>query len=228
MRSAQSLGPDLWAGGVEHVHRGCGDRAQPCPVCLSGEGPLLTTTTIDASHARGTTTASPWARCIRWMARITGRCERSLLAGPPKTMRALTTRVGELTRRHVGHRLGIGPEATSWPSGRGAPIAASDAVYPSYVSANRDEDVFDEPLLFDIARESNRHLGFGLGVHFCLGAHRDRQPLRGTPTRLHSVELAGEPQFTARRWSEDSSACRSDTRRSHMKGRTALIPGSPG
>ena len=61
-----------------------GDRAQPCPVSQWPGDRLLTTTTIDASHAGGTTTASPWARCIRWMARTTGRCERSLLAGPPE------------------------------------------------------------------------------------------------------------------------------------------------
>lgn len=37
-------------------------------------------------------------------------------------------------------------------------------------SANRDEQVFDNPEELDIAREPNRHLGFGFGLHYCLGA----------------------------------------------------------
>ncbi len=38
------------------------------------------------------------------------------------------------------------------------------------MSANRDERVFDRPFEFDIARSPNKHVGFGAGVHFCLGA----------------------------------------------------------
>jgi cytochrome P450 len=84
---------------------------------------------------------------------------------------------------------------------RGVPVAAGDAVYLSYPSANRDEDVFDEPFRFDITREPNRHLAFGLGVHFCLGAALARIEISSLFAellpRLRSVELAGEPLFTA-------------------------------
>ena len=39
-----------------------------------------------------------------------------------------------------------------------------------YPSANRDEDVFDDPFRFDSARSPNEHVAFGFGTHFCLGA----------------------------------------------------------
>jgi cytochrome P450 len=53
---------------------------------------------------------------------------------------------------------------------RGQTIGASQPVVVWLASANRDEEVFPEPETFDITREDNRHLTFGLGVHFCLGA----------------------------------------------------------
>ncbi len=45
-------------------------------------------------------------------------------------------------------------------------------------SANRDGSVFDRPDEFDIARKPNPHLGFGQGVHYCLGANLARLELR--------------------------------------------------
>lgn len=84
---------------------------------------------------------------------------------------------------------------------RGIPIAAGESVLLSYVSANRDEDIFDDPFRFDVAREPNKHVAFGYGVHFCMGAALARMEVNSFFTellpRLKSVELTGDPQFIA-------------------------------
>jgi cytochrome P450 len=83
----------------------------------------------------------------------------------------------------------------------GVPIAAGESVLLSYVSANRDEDVFDDPFRFDVGRDPNKHLAFGYGVHFCLGAALARMEVNSFFTALlpglKSIELAGDPQFVA-------------------------------
>ena len=80
-------------------------------------------------------------------------------------------------------------------------IAAGESVLLSYPSANRDEDVFDDPFRFDVTRDPNKHIAFGYGVHFCLGAALARMEVGSFFTellpRLESIELAGEPQHVA-------------------------------
>jgi cytochrome P450 len=49
-------------------------------------------------------------------------------------------------------------------------IPRGDIVVPVLLAANRDPAVFHQPDVFDIGRTPNRHLGFGHGIHFCLGA----------------------------------------------------------
>jgi cytochrome P450 len=84
---------------------------------------------------------------------------------------------------------------------RGIPIAAGDSVLLSYVSGNRDEDIFDEPFRFDVGREPNKHLAFGYGVHFCMGAALARMEVNSFFSellpRLKSIELNGDPELTA-------------------------------
>jgi cytochrome P450 len=84
---------------------------------------------------------------------------------------------------------------------RGVPITEGESVLLSYPSANRDEDVFDEPFTFDVGRDPNRHLAFGFGTHFCLGAALARIEIRALFAellpRLESIELAGRPEWTA-------------------------------
>jgi cholest-4-en-3-one 26-monooxygenase len=81
---------------------------------------------------------------------------------------------------------------------RGTPMKEGDQVVMWYVSANRDEDVFDEPYAFDVARDPNPQIAFGGGGnHFCLGANLARMELRlifeEIAHRLPDMQLAGEP-----------------------------------
>jgi len=83
----------------------------------------------------------------------------------------------------------------------GVPVKRGEAVLLSYPSANRDEEVFDDPFRFDVGRDPNRHLAFGFGVHFCLGAALARMETRAMFAellpRLESIELAGRPEWMA-------------------------------
>jgi len=60
--------------------------------------------------------------------------------------------------------------------------------------------VFTEPSRFDVGREPNRHLGFGSGVHFCLGAALARMEVdtffSQLIPRLTAIEVVGEPKFS--------------------------------
>ena len=79
----------------------------------------------------------------------------------------------------------------------GQAIRAGDKVALVYTSANRDEAVFDRPQDFDIRRTPNPHVSFGIGTHFCLGAHLARLEARVFVEELlrafGTVEPAGEP-----------------------------------
>jgi len=69
----------------------------------------------------------------------------------------------------------------------GVRIAAGDKVTMWYGSANRDEDKFDNPWLFDVTRNPNQHVGFGGGgAHFCLGANLARREIAVVFEELHN------------------------------------------
>ncbi|MBJ17925.1 MAG: cytochrome P450 [Deltaproteobacteria bacterium] len=84
---------------------------------------------------------------------------------------------------------------------RGQKIQKGDRLVLFYASANRDEEAFEAPDELHLDRFPNRHLGFGIGEHFCLGAHLARMTsgslFRELATRLEHVELVGEPSRTA-------------------------------
>jgi methyl-branched lipid omega-hydroxylase len=69
---------------------------------------------------------------------------------------------------------------------RGTPMRAGDKVSMWYCSANRDEQVFDNPWLFDVSRTPNPQIGFGAGgAHFCLGANLARREIKLAFQELH-------------------------------------------
>ena len=80
----------------------------------------------------------------------------------------------------------------------GHELKEGDKVLLYYWSADRDEEVFTDPLRFDITRDPNPHVGFGgPGPHFCLGAHLARREItvmfRELFRRMPDIHAAGEP-----------------------------------
>jgi cytochrome P450 len=79
---------------------------------------------------------------------------------------------------------------------RGVRISAGDQLALYFGSANRDEEVFDDPFAFRIDRRPNPHLAFGFGEHFCMGAQVARVELetifRHLLARLEAFDVAGE------------------------------------
>ena len=87
----------------------------------------------------------------------------------------------------------------------GQTIRRNDKVLLWYASANFDEEVFLDPLRFDIGRSPNEHVTFGAGgPHFCLGAHlaqlEIRVMLEGLTRRLPGLRLDGSVERLASNW----------------------------
>ncbi|MBI4515462.1 MAG: cytochrome P450 [Deltaproteobacteria bacterium] len=113
-----------------------------------------------------------------------------LLAAP-----SLTPTAVEEMLRWVSPVIEFRRTATCDAELRGQRIRAGDKVIMFYVSANRDEEVFENPDCFDVGRTPNDHLAFGIGEHFCLGANLARLEIRvmfeELLRRLPDLELAG-------------------------------------
>lgn len=82
----------------------------------------------------------------------------------------------------------------------GRAIAKGDWLMLSYLSGNRDEEVFDTPDAFRLDRPANKQLAFGFGPHLCLGQHLAKLEMQilfeELLPRLSAVSLAGEPAWT--------------------------------
>jgi len=83
----------------------------------------------------------------------------------------------------------------------GQSLKAGDKLLLLYPSANRDEDVFPDPFRFDVERQPNEHVAFGVGTHFCLGNSLARLELvcmvEHVMRRLPDLELVdpAEPAY---------------------------------
>jgi cytochrome P450 len=97
-----------------------------------------------------------------------------------------------------------GPANTSTLRFTTEPVRVGDVTIPEHelvlvspASANRDPAKFGEPDRLDVTRDATGHLGFGHGIHFCLGSHLARAEaeiaLRKLLERFRDWELAGEP-----------------------------------
>jgi cytochrome P450 len=129
---------------------------------------------------------------------------------------ALAERPGLLAKIHADPALipGLVDEAIRWVTPvkhfmrtatrdyelRGQTIKAGDWLMLAYLSANRDEEVFEEPFEFRLDRPPNKQLAFGFGAHVCLGQHLARLEmsilLEELLPRLKTIEIAGETKWT--------------------------------
>ena len=92
-------------------------------------------------------------------------------------------------------------QATSDYELRGKTVKAGEDLVLFYCSANRDEDVFEDPFTFDVGRSPNRHLGFGWAEHYCLGAHLAKASMTALVEemikRVDWIKTADERTYTA-------------------------------
>jgi pimeloyl-[acyl-carrier protein] synthase len=81
----------------------------------------------------------------------------------------------------------------------GTPVKAGDEIVLVLGAANRDPDAFPEPNRLDVTRDARHHVGFGGGIHSCLGAALARLEaqvaLSALLSRFASIELAGTPVY---------------------------------
>jgi cytochrome P450 len=112
-----------------------------------------------------------------------------------RTDRSLMPTAVEELLRYVTPVIHFRRTATEDTEVAGQAIEAGQKVVVYYVSANRDETVFPDPDTFDVSRSPNEHLAFGVGPHFCLGAHLARLEIRTMFNELLDkvpvLELAG-------------------------------------
>jgi len=89
----------------------------------------------------------------------------------------LPTAIEEMVR-WVSPLLNMRRTATEDVEIQGTTIKQGEQVLLMYAAANRDERVFERPQEFDITRNPNPHVSFGIGTHFCMGANIARLELR--------------------------------------------------
>lgn len=201
----QALGEALWSLTefakelAAHRQRHPGDDLMSALVAAEIDGERLTHDEIAAFFVLLSVAGNDTTR------HTTSHAMRALTENPDQRARlladldrALPTAVEEFVR-WATPVLTFRRTATRDTELRGQPIAAGEKVVLFYHSGNRDEEVFERPWEFDVAREPNRHLGFGGGgPHYCLGASLARTQLRslfGELLRVLPDIEVGEPEL---------------------------------
>ncbi|KIF69555.1 cytochrome P450 [Streptomyces sp. AcH 505] len=122
------------------------------------------------------------------------RLQEALAAGDTGL---LATGVEELLRYDGPVELATWRYATEPLTVGGVAVATGDPVLVVLAAADRDPARFDDPDRLDLARSDNQHLGYGHGIHYCLGAPlarlEGRTALATLLTRLPDVRLAEDP-----------------------------------
>jgi cytochrome P450 len=128
-----------------------------------------------------------WALCDHPDERARLQADMSLIDSAVEEVLRWTSPLHHMARR-----------ATTEVEIRGQLMQPRDSVLMWYPSANRDEDVFDDPYRFDITRSPNDHLAFGHHEHFCLGAGFAKKEIRVMFEELFArypdIQLNGQPQ----------------------------------
>jgi len=197
VRITNEVGPYLW----ELL---CARRADPTDDLLS----LLATAEVDGqplddgmaiTHAltllaAGSETTQSLIAGIAWCL-SEFRDQSALVFADP----ALVSAAIEETLRWWTPVMSMARQAVADVELREKTIRAGDGVLLLYAAANRDEDQWgNDADRFDLLRpETSRHLGFGFGEHFCLGAHLARQEARvlleELTARVAALEVVGAP-----------------------------------
>lgn len=113
----------------------------------------------------------------------------------------LAARATEESFRYLGAVRGTGRFASEDIEYRDVLFPAGTLVFPSFVGANHDTELYDEPNLFDITadRGSVGHLTLGFGLHYCMGANLARAELQEALTilarRMPNLRLDGEIEW---------------------------------
>ncbi len=120
---------------------------------------------------------------------VFGNGMHALLSHPDQQRRVTSGEVGAATALEELIRFDAPLQmfertATADVEVAGTTVHAGDVVACLMGSANRDPEVFEHPDAFDVGRDPNPHVGFGMGLHFCLGAPLARVELEITVRRL--------------------------------------------
>ena len=126
------------------------------------------------------------------------RAAQSLVLAPPREDAGLVAPAAEEMIRYDSSLQIFERTATRPVEVHGTVVGRGEKIAALLGAANRDPAVFADPDRFDVGRTPNPHLGFGAGIHFCLGAPLARVEVQAVlgalRRRLPRLVLAAEPE----------------------------------